>query len=116
MARGGYRAGAGRPRSTSRKKPLKNKTQTQNEQDTQAISTTTETLCMTPLEYMLSVMNCRNADDERRDRMAIAAAPYVHQKASDKKLGKKEQQLEDAKQIDSIYAPRRAPKLAVNNT
>ncbi|RFC66583.1 hypothetical protein DYI37_03195 [Fulvimarina endophytica] len=35
---------------------------------------------MTPLEYMLKVMRSEAADGERRDRMAIAAAPYVHPK------------------------------------
>ncbi|UHD47648.1 hypothetical protein LUX29_11020 [Aureimonas altamirensis] len=34
----------------------------------------------TPLEYMLKVMRNSRADGERRDRMAIAAAPYVHPK------------------------------------
>jgi hypothetical protein len=34
----------------------------------------------TPLEYMLKVMRNTRADSERRDRMAIAAAPYVHPK------------------------------------
>jgi hypothetical protein len=32
----------------------------------------------TPLEYMMRVMADKTADTERRDRMAIAAAPYVH--------------------------------------
>lgn len=36
---------------------------------------------MTPLEYMLSVMNDPDADPDRRDRMAQAAAPYMHPKA-----------------------------------
>lgn len=35
---------------------------------------------MTPLEYMLDVMNNRKADPNRRDRMAVAAAPFVHGK------------------------------------
>ena len=45
---------------------------------------------MTPLAYMLSVMNDNKADRTRRDRMAIAAAPYVHGRASELDLGKKE--------------------------
>jgi hypothetical protein len=31
-----------------------------------------------PLDYMLRIMRDPNADDRRRDEMAIAAAPYVH--------------------------------------
>ncbi len=35
---------------------------------------------ITPLEYMLAVMRDPEADKERRDRMANAAAPYIHAK------------------------------------
>ena len=38
---------------------------------------------------MLSVMNDPDADPARRDRMAIAAASYVHIRAADAKPGKK---------------------------
>jgi hypothetical protein len=37
-------------------------------------------LGQTPLEYMLKVMRNTKAAGERRDRMAVAAAPYVHPK------------------------------------
>jgi len=33
---------------------------------------------LTPLEYMLAVLRDEEADPERRDRMAAAAAPYIH--------------------------------------
>lgn len=33
-----------------------------------------------PLAYMLRVMGDRSVDNERRDDMAKAAAPYVHSK------------------------------------
>jgi hypothetical protein len=39
---------------------------------------------------MLAVMNDASTDNVRRDRMAIAAAPYVHAKPSDAPVGKKE--------------------------
>jgi hypothetical protein len=42
------------------------------------------------LEYMLAVMNDARADDARRDRMAIAAAPYAHPRADAKPAGKKD--------------------------
>ena len=45
---------------------------------------------ISPLDYMLSVMNDPGVDDARRDRMAIAAAPYVHVRAADAKPGRKE--------------------------
>jgi hypothetical protein len=31
-----------------------------------------------PLDYMLAVMHDEKADKDRRDRMAAAAAPYLH--------------------------------------
>ena len=51
----------------------------------------------TPLEYMLSVINDASADQNRRDRMAIASAPYVHSRPADVKLGKKEMAEKAAK-------------------
>jgi hypothetical protein len=51
---------------------------------------------MQPLEYMLAVMNDRTADANRRDRMAIAAAPYVHGRVSDTLITKKRRQTEAA--------------------
>lgn len=33
---------------------------------------------MSPLAYMLKVMRNSKADKDRRDRMGVAAAPYVH--------------------------------------
>jgi hypothetical protein len=41
------------------------------------------------LDYMLEVMNDPSADLARRDRMAIAAAPFVHERAADAPMGKK---------------------------
>lgn len=32
----------------------------------------------TPLEYMLRIMRDKMVDDERRDKMALAAASYMH--------------------------------------
>lgn len=35
----------------------------------------------TPLEYMLRVMRDHTQPDDRRDKMAVGAAPYMHAKA-----------------------------------
>lgn len=56
---------------------------------------------MSPLDYMLTVMNDDDADKERRDRMAIAAAPYVHVRPSDAASGKKEQQQDAAEKASA---------------
>lgn len=66
-ARGGKRDGAGRPKGA--------KTQITEE----AIRKAGEG--ETPLEYMLRVMRDETQAPERRDRMAVGAAPYVHAKA-----------------------------------
>ena len=71
---------------------------------------------MTPLEYMLSVMNDDDQEPTRRDRMAMAAAPYVHARASDVAPGKKEQKQEAAEKVAAgKFAPRGGPRLAVSN-
>jgi len=50
----------------------------------------------TPLAYMLDVMNDPSVPEDRRDRMAMAAAPYCHPKLTDSGRGKKQQQTEAA--------------------
>jgi hypothetical protein len=61
---------------------------------------------MTPLEFMLAVMNDPNADMSRRDRMAIAAAPYMHSKAMDQPTGKQSERKQAAlKAADKFDVP-----------
>jgi hypothetical protein len=111
MPRGGLRPGAGRPRGSKGKKP-------DSEKKTKSGLTNSEAkeakkLKMTPLEYMLKVINDDNAEKDRRDRMAIAAAQYVHSRASDQK-GKKEERNERAKKAGSgKFARRPEPLRAV---
>lgn len=105
MPRGGSRPGAGRPRKgEERLKPEK-------------IARDAAARDMTPLEFMLSVMNDANADEKLRAQMAVAAAPYIHAKPGDAPKGKKEQAQEEATEIASggKFAPRRSPKLVVSN-
>src|SRR5690242_12062327 len=77
---GGARPGAGRPNKTFME-------ETRLEAEVRG---------MTPLDYMLSVMQDPNVDFLRRDRMAVAAAPYVHAKAESAQPSKKEQAKIDA--------------------
>jgi hypothetical protein len=49
-----------------------------------------------PLDYMLGVIRDTTATQDRRDRMAIAAAPYCHPRMADAVKGKKDQQAEAA--------------------
>ncbi len=85
MSRGGFRAGAGRPK-------LGEPTFAQE------IATEATKGGVTPLEYMLAIINDPDADQSRRDRMAQAAAPYVHPKAGEAgPQGKKAERAEHAK-------------------
>lgn len=49
-----------------------------------------------PLDYMLAVMNDATADKDRRDRMAIAAAPFRHARIAEGKKGKKDEDADKA--------------------
>ena len=53
----------------------------------------------TPLEYALGIMNDNTQDEARRDRMAVAALPFVHMKKGEG--GKKEQLAESANKVGS---------------
>jgi len=72
MSRGGFRPNAGRPRKTVLDGPIPKSVARAAKGNA------------TPLEYMLAVMRDPAADPLHRDRMAIAAAPFVHAKPGDK--------------------------------
>jgi hypothetical protein len=76
MARGGYRAGAGRPKKDKSEAAAEPTTESRGPHDT-------------PLGYMLDVMNDQAVSVTRRDRMAIAAAPFMHPRVERTVLGKK---------------------------
>ena len=93
MASGGYRPGSGpmkgtkyRPRGTKKDK---------KEAIPQDILDEAKAENLDPLTYMLRVMNDPTADKERRDRMAVAAAPYCHDRKGEG--GKKDERAERAK-------------------
>jgi hypothetical protein len=86
MPSGGHRSGSGRPKTVVEKQPL--------HQIEDGVPEGLEGL--TPLEYMLRVMNDPKAEALRRDRMAIAAAPYLHGRPAEAKPGKKEIATQEA--------------------
>ena len=106
MARGGARPGAGRPKKAAGSVP---------KATPKAVNRPRKSLGgLTPLEYMLGVMNDDDADDARRDRMAMAAAPFVHARAEASAPGKKEQRqaaAEEQAQPGGKYAPPAPPTL-----
>jgi len=83
VAKGGYRPNAGRPRKG-------------DSAPNDEIREGAERLNVTPLEYMLGVINDTSIDPSRRDRMAVAAAPFVHPKAGEA-TGKKAERDAQAK-------------------
>src|SRR5690348_15307416 len=98
MASSGFRASDGRPWKTFTKDDLSNDAHPETQEPVGN---------QTPLEYMLSVMNNPAVDDSRRDRTAVAAAPYVRIRAGEQALGKKEQQQKQAKEAArGRFAPR----------
>ncbi len=107
MPRGGYRPGAGRPRKAAQPEVAK--------EEQAEVRKAARKAGMTPLDYMLSVMNDADADATRRDRMAIAAAPFVHPKAADAQPGKKEQKQDAAGRVGGKFSTPLAPKLVVDN-
>lgn len=107
MARGGFRPGAGRPAGSKKKAALADPV-------SKAAAKSQPGNAKTPLEYLLSVMNDPTVSEERRDRLAIAAAPFVHARAGAE--GKKDERAERAKRAGAgKFAPPPAPKLVVNN-
>lgn len=102
MARGGYRPGAGRPKGSGKKAI----TVTERPEEVAALA---KTAGMTPLEYMLTVMCDAGADPHRRDRMAVAAAPFFHPRMAERERGKKDRDADKAKEAAGKFVPRPAP-------
>lgn len=68
-----------------------------------------------PLDYMLAVMLDAKADPLRRDRMAMAAAPFVHLRATDNKPSEKEERAQRTKVASAgKFAAAPAPLKLVN--
>lgn len=111
MARGGYRPGSG-PKKGTRYRPRKSKTAPKtivNDAPKDEAGAAAENL--DPLTFMLQVMNDPKAPDDRRDRMAIAAAPFVHARKGIGQ-GKKAEKAERAKEASTgRFAPSKPPTL-----
>lgn len=66
---------------------------------------------LTPLEYMLNIMNDPDEKDKlRKDRMAVSAAPYMHPRKGEMGTGKKDEKGERAKSAArGKFSPSRPP-------
>ena len=58
---------------------------------------------LSPLAYLLQVLNDPTASQQRRDRAARTAAPYVHRRADS--VPKKQRQAADAKKAGGKNTP-----------
>lgn len=87
-SKGGFRPNAGRPKYKRTLTPPG---------DRQPPQLATENRL--PIEYMLAVMNDPSADVSRRDRMAIAAAPFCHRREADHRQTKKDQRSEASRSV-----------------
>jgi len=99
MSRGGYRPGSGRPKGAISKKRKSKGTERapRSPKIPQDIIDDATEANMMPLDYMLKVLNDPNeADKARKDRMAIAAAPFCHARKGEG-AGKKEEKADRAK-------------------
>lgn len=109
MARGGYRPGSGPEKGTKYKtKKLKEPAASQPA-DTDSDAPPEN---LDPLTYMLKVMNDPTVDAGRRDRMAVAAAPFVHGRKGEGQ-GKKEDRADKAKSASAGRFAASPPPLKV---
>ena len=113
MARGGYRPGAGRPKGSSSDESMLAIRAATKALGKPEVGTVPEVGGQSPLDYMLSVMRDPEIDGTRKDRMAIAAAPFMHARADTAKVGKKEQRNEAAASVATGRFGARPPPLKV---
>lgn len=117
MARGGYRPGAGRPKG-SKDKPRAATRAPPRHLVVEVAPASDAPPLDTPLGFMLAVMNDENADEGRRDKMAIAAAPFMHPRMADNRFGKRDGEKEAATRAGKVgrfATPATPPQLVVNN-
>lgn len=123
MARGGYRPNSGpkkgtkyRPRASKQDgepKPKQIKKPRKAPSIPEDVATAAAEANLTPLEYMLKVMNDPDEDKNMRARMATAAAPYIHPRKGEG-AGKKEDKADRAKAAGSgKFAASKPPVLKV---
>ena len=62
------------------------------------VATAAEMKGLSPLGYMLKVLRDPKASKQRRDRMAVVAARYLHRRPADDGVGKKQALAEAARE------------------
>jgi hypothetical protein len=119
MAKGGYRPGAGRPKKVAEKVTERAIAAVLANASYPEVATNVEVPeavggeRLTPLEFMLRVMNDPTQPEARRDRLAIAAAPFMHPRREPVGQGKRDKAKEDAERAADLFKPGRSPLKAV---
>lgn len=81
-----------------------------------------EPVGLSPLGYIEAVLSDPQFGDKRRDKLAMAALKYKHERpvghgsVGSNALGKMEQKKQRALDAGARFAARQAPKLVVNNS
>lgn len=114
MMNGGYRVGAGRPKGSLGKKKLEKPVAPVKGVGKLEIFSDAKSEGLDPLTYMLRVMNDMSADELRRDRMSISAAPYCHARADTVVGGKKEERASLAKEAEKSFPVPSGPRLVAS--
>jgi hypothetical protein len=102
VSRGGRREGAGRPHGAKDKRPRITAAAVKKtaKLTRRTIARTGGTL---PLTYMLKIMNDAKQPKERRDKMAVAAAPFCHPRLTVYAEAKRPSQMSD-NELDKAIA------------
>ena len=110
MPSGGFRSGTGRPKGAV---GIKKKTEAEKAKEAEKrIKEAAEMTGISPLEYMLRIMRDPEIEPNRRDRMALAAASFMHNRVGE--TGKKVSKEEKAREVgQGKFSPSRAPLRAV---
>jgi phage terminase small subunit len=126
MARGGARPNSGPRKGTKYRKRqpkadklaekmIKNQKKPKENQKGPDIESDDEIIlkrgAKTPLQYMLDVMNDESKDGARRDRMAQAAAPYVHSRRGEKSSKKDDRNKRAKDASKGKFSPSAPPRL-----
>lgn len=113
MARGGYRPNSGPVKGTKYAPRGSRKPKESRGGIPEDIKADAAAENLDPLTYMLKIMNDPDAAQDRRDRMAVAAAPFVHARKGEG-AGKKDEKADAAKRAGSgKFAPGKPPVLKV---
>ena len=111
MARGGYRPGSG-PEKGTKYSPRGTRASAKKGKIPDDIVKSAAAANLTPLEYMLKVMNDPDEDKDLRARMAVSAAPYMHPRKGEG-VGKKDEKNEAARRAGQGKFQAGRPPLSV---